>query len=513
MDSLLTFSFPGQYDLGGAYKDGLAIVSKGGWYNDITGATFGGWGVINKKGDVIIPLKYDMVSEHARGIYALTEKWKTGFANRSGKIIVPRQYMGLSDAGCTASNPLRHFSDGMIWMEDSNYKFTLFDTSGNQLTSAEFTSRAAKRDKYELNSSDNYEYVYPTDFRKGKSLVFLHGKFKLINHKAETIREFDFDTIEQFENGLAKIKKGNLYGFLDSDYNYVITPKYNEAEVCANGLIRIGIDGLFGFASKKGEIILKPVFKNLDSFKEGLAIIYNGKQYGYIDSNYKLVIPFSYTSAEPFSKGLALVSHKNRFGIIDKKNINTVPCKYNSLEILKDTLALVTLNGRYGIINNRDKIYIPIKYDTLYLLFLWPDVFACTLNSRTDIYSKGRKIFTVDKDEAFDFNDRYILETNNYTFDLTLIKNGKSGFVNSNGKLLIPCKYDKFSQQGFSEGLLGTELNSKWGFLDSGGNLVIPFRYDEVGYFDQFGRCHVMINGKWIYINKKGETITRKEDE
>ncbi|EOA6136260.1 WG repeat-containing protein, partial [Campylobacter coli] len=34
----------------------------------------------------------------------------------------------------------------------------------------------------------------------------------------------------------------------------------------------------------------------------------------------------------------------------------------------------------------------------------------------------------------------------------------------------------------FSEGLAGVELNGKWGFIDKSGKIVIEPKFDDIGY-------------------------------
>ena len=60
----------------------------------------------------------------------------------------------------------------------------------------------------------------------------------------------------------------------------------------------------------------------------------------------------------------------------------------------------------------------------------------------------------------------------------------------------------------FSEGLAAIKKNNKWGFIDKNGKLVIPLKYDDVDYFRPNGLCAVTIKGKSGFIDKFGkETI------
>lgn len=91
-----------------------------------------------------------------------------------------------------------------------------------------------------------------------------------------------------------------------------------------------------------------------------------------------------------------------------------------------------------------------------------------------------------------------------------IVLNGKYGFIDKNGKEVIPCNYDGASI--FNEGLAAIKLNGKWGFIDRDGIEVIPHRYEEVYAFRE-GFVAIKLNGKWGFINKEGiEVIPCKYD-
>ena len=55
----------------------------------------------------------------------------------------------------------------------------------------------------------------------------------------------------------------------------------------------------------------------------------------------------------------------------------------------------------------------------------------------------------------------------------------------------------------FSEGLAKVKLINKWGFVDKEGKEVIPLKYDNVSYLYE-GLASVELNGKKGYIDKNG---------
>ena len=59
-------------------------------------------------------------------------------------------------------------------------------------------------------------------------------------------------------------------------------------------------------------------------------------------------------------------------------------------------------------------------------------------------------------------------------------KDGKYGYIDTTGKVVIPCQYD--DAWSFSEGLARVWKGEKTGFVDKNGKEVIPCEYDEAAY-------------------------------
>lgn len=58
----------------------------------------------------------------------------------------------------------------------------------------------------------------------------------------------------------------------------------------------------------------------------------------------------------------------------------------------------------------------------------------------------------------------------------------------------------------FSEGLATVELNGKWGFVDQQGKIVIPLEYDAVWEFRK-GIAAVLFKGKRGFIDVTGREV------
>ena len=89
--------------------------------------------------------------------------------------------------------------------------------------------------------------------------------------------------------------------------------------------------------------------------------------------------------------------------------------------------------------------------------------------------------------------------------------NGKYGFKDENGNVVIPCKYAEVHLDGFREGFCAVKKNVKkdWGFIDSYGKEITPYKYFYVNSFHE-GLCYVstLLSGSG-FIDGSGKLVIR----
>ena len=89
--------------------------------------------------------------------------------------------------------------------------------------------------------------------------------------------------------------------------------------------------------------------------------------------------------------------------------------------------------------------------------------------------------------------------------DLAVVmRNGKYGYIDRKGKLVIPLRYDY--AYSFSEGLARVYLHEQCGFIDKSGFQVIPFKYDNAWDYTE-GLAAVVLNDKYGYIDMQGNEV------
>jgi hypothetical protein len=105
-----------------------------------------------------------------------------------------------------------------------------------------------------------------------------------------------YDTLWNFRDSLAHVKKDNLVGLIDKTGKVVIPLKYDVFEFFYENLARVKKDKLWGFIDKTGKEVIVPQYADAWSFSNGLARIKKGSLWGFIDKTGKEVITPKYTA-------------------------------------------------------------------------------------------------------------------------------------------------------------------------------------------------------------------------
>lgn len=102
---------------------------------------------------------------------------------------------------------------------------------------------------------------------------------------------------------------------------------YDKIGPFHEGLAKVYRNGLIGFIDRNGDLISPIKWEDAGDFSEGLACVADAESglYGYIDTKGKEIIPFVWSAAHPFRNGKAEVADEddNWFFIDKNGNINT----------------------------------------------------------------------------------------------------------------------------------------------------------------------------------------------
>ena len=312
--------------------------------------------------------------------------------------------------------------------------------------------------------------------------------------------------IEDIHMGMAKVgrKEYNrtIYAIMNKEGVFVTDCKYDIVSTYSEGYVAVGTkvrtysneQGIkvtkakFGLVDMNGKEVVPLIYQHLGICKEGLINARKDGKWGFISPDGEVKIPFIYDEVHHFSEGLASVKKDGKYGFIDNKGNVVIDFKYIWTHDFSDGLCFVqcsyaSADSSLTYINKEGKIMVTITKD-LFGKYGMPSDY----NEGMMILNRYKAV-TKDGNIRFSLNNRYRMR--DFSKGISCVydsKTDKYGCVDTNGKFVVPCKYDKcfpVSDMMNGDAFIGISDNKKWGMIDADGTEIIPPEYNSFyGYSD-----------------------------
>lgn len=332
-------------------------------------------------------------------------------------------------------------------------------------------------------------------------------RYAYINYKWKLILDAEYNSIERITSIDNKdeqwliVSQNGQYGVLKKSKN-IINLSFRQINYNVdNEVFVVNRNNKYGIYNKKGEEVIEPKYTEID-FK-GMYVytkLADEEKYYYLDgkeadNNYKNIAKVEDTNY------YITVSKENLYGIIDNnKNILTSN-KYAYIEYLFDNYFVIYDNkNKLGIIDVNDNKKIESEYNSLSRIGDFKlikgektqngkttvDIFDSNLNKAISLEDADIEIYNdyirVSNDKEIKYiNSEGNITTNNEIYKenniLTTIKDGKWGYVNRDGNVVVECAYD-YATELNSYGYATINKNGKWGSVDKEGKIIVEPTYE-----------------------------------
>ena len=355
------------YDQLEAFSEGMAAVGRN-----------GKWGYINTNGKEIIPCQYDSeYEEYGHGassdkkyglshpfhegvaVVCLNGKW--GVVDKKGNVIIEYgQYQVIDDC-----------HEGLLRCRDFNDIYVFVDKKGKKVfTAKEYIPVKSFHDGFCLVRKDDLygyinkrgeltipcKYQSASSFSEGKAVVSSSSKgFSCINQQGKVLyTKKDLNSHAMYHEGLLEVQdcKSFYCGFINESGEIVIPCKYRSFElynagICDSGIFPFNEGYTYVYDSSDSNFYLDNkgnhkyfAYAPINGwgydhrvFSEGLACV-GQDEVGFMDVMGKLVIPFKYNGNDDlhysmsetygvFHNGVALVRIGDQWGYVDKQGNDT----------------------------------------------------------------------------------------------------------------------------------------------------------------------------------------------
>jgi hypothetical protein len=256
-------------------------------------------------------------------------------------------------------------------------------------------------------------------------------------------------------------------GFCPVSSSKIIIPINLESLAFDGELLVGGKNNKYGYFNQfTGKAIVPMDYDSFDDFVEGYTVSYKYGKKGVIDSNGNILLPSIYEEVYPEkSDAVIRVKNNSKFGFFDLKGIQIAKFEYEDMPEFEAGYAPVMKGNKWGMIDRKNSIVLPIDYELA--KGLEPTFKLTTAKKNFVWYLYDMNTMNL---LAYDFKDENgAAENPTLTSGLIKVqKNGLFGYINDNGKLIIPCQYKKanhFNDDGIAtvskDGKLIQKINTK----------------------------------------------------
>lgn len=234
----------------------------------------------------------------------------------------------------------------------------------------------------------------------------------------------------------------------------------NALDPFQNDIIAFKVNNKYGYKDISGKVIIQPQYDNVSDFQYDLASVKLNNKVAVIDKKGGIVIAFgTYDDIYYYREGMLQVRKDGKFGFLNMKGQEIIPCRFEEADYFRNGMAEVRKNDKHGIINKSGEEIIPIIYEKI-------------------VQFPG--------------------------YNLIKIKiNGKWGYINYDRKKFINPEFEELDQPW--NDMIMAKKDGKYGYFDHNGVLVIACKYETANPFTDSGRAFIILNGRAGVVFKNGE--------
>ena len=457
------------------FESGFAVVCKGGTFRPLQGEIIGGsWGFINDKFEEIIPCQFSR-AQSFKSDYAIVQtdgNWGPwGVVNKEGKVVLPLKYK-------TYSFDMRPFP-GLVWgtkpgilrqdISGRGGKWQLIDLKG-QPVGKPYNAMHGDPEMY-----TSHEPKSPPPPRGQIEILDEQGQAQLFK---STLCKFYYLAGTNFLISVTS-DGGTQYGIISGN-NTTLVPlgryRYINSN-CSEGRTRVYKDNLVGYIDcVTGKEIVSPHYSYANDFNNGYAYV----AYNYMSHARKGDGMINRDGLEFFydTPAIHFVAQSFEFGsaylLLDEHNYKIEPPWLRGAVINnhKGPYVMYTAKSKAGVAK--------ILTTTIHHHAQWED-YCCPLfkdsKTFTAIESSDIRIQRVLTPGAA-YDSSYFHETNDSIVVVT--KSGKKGIVNLQGEEMVPPHYHEIVPFATKNGVHFTVWNEDGatGIVDAVGKVILPMEYD-----------------------------------
>lgn len=380
---------------------------------------------------------------------------------------------------------------------------------------------------YDVNYSDG-TYKTKVINAKGKEIIKDYDI-------TEAIANYDKNQNIWYEKNVFRVKKDGKFGLINYSGKKLLSCEYNNINPVngiENSLI-IEKDGKVGLCDDSGNIIIEPNYKRIDKinddYKNGYIVVDENDKYGIIGFDKSVILENRYDEIKGLSgENIYVIKDNGKYSIVNKSGEKILDKQFDDIEEIDKEYIVAVQNGKRGVVNIQGDTKIDFKYD--YLAYTKGDFYIAKNGDKYGVVSINGDIklpiesTSINYVSSGDFiiadyleNGKFIskIYDGNYDEKITGIVseiNDSKGYIRVYTNSEYKYYNFKFEEKSASQLLTANKLflsknNGKYGFVDASGNVVIDYIYDDATEQNNSGYAAIKKDGVWGAIDLNGNVV------
>ncbi|WP_282925729.1 WG repeat-containing protein [Helcococcus kunzii] len=351
---------------------------------------------------------------------------------------------------------------------------------------AEYYKELEKKDEA-ISIGENLNRDFPKEVKGYEFLVNLYAKEKDYTNMFATYEEFKSRKLSS--KAIEEI-------YTKNEYVYQINELMNEVKVPSNGLVAFREGDKWGYMDKSLKATITSKYKYTDLFRNNRAYVTTASdEHYYIDKKgekrHDLMNIEGIEKAGVISVKGFTAKTKEGWNIYDLSN-NKMAGPFDEVSNVENSLIVATKDGKTKIYNLDNKKAYDIEGEIInneYNMPIENDRIFSKVGDKVNLYDSEGKLIA----EGFEDAKPFI------TNGAAVKKNGKWGFINFDGEVVIEYQYE--DAKSLSNSHAAVKKGGKWGYINTKNEMVIPAQFEEASNMTNDGILIVKLDGRWNLIS------------
>ena len=305
------------------------------------------------------------------------------------------------------------------------------------------------------------------------------------------------DGIASLREGFEKTKDPSLKEeYEKARYEFRVEGEtYDDVKTCYGGAVQVMNDGLWGAAAANGNLVIPCIYNAISTYSNGQAVARSGNTLEGIDAEMNRTALY-HGSAREFTNyacGRLGIKETKGYALADGALREKEDIFYQELGMFNDDRAPAKYEGKWGLIDTSgdwviEPIYEEIICDEDLGYAFSKDRFFAKAGGKVYLFDgKGKQIGEDNYEDARPFYGSYA----------AVKKDGKWGFIDSNGFLGIECSFD--DAKSFGQHLAAVKTGRYWGYISTAGKTAIEPVFLDAKSFSGGSAAVQTVDG-WQFI-------------